>query len=270
MDALALARLVEGTEAAAFEDLIRAAPPALGFTAEHSDDGVLLAAPGFDALLFNRAIGLFVGRPATPETARRLIERLRRGGTRNYGVQLSPAAQPESTSQWLCNAGLEAGDNWTKVCRAAGEPASVDTPLRVEPVGAGRKDQWAAVACTGFGLAPVLLPIFGGTVGRRGWYHYLAWDAHEPVAAAALFINRESGWLGAASTLPAHRRRGAQSALMARRIADATALGCRWLVTETDEDLPERPNPSFHNMMRAGFTVAYQRRNFIPAARVAR
>jgi hypothetical protein len=35
-------------------------------------------------------------------------------------------------------------------------------------------------------------------------------------------------------------------------------------VTETGEDLPEKPNPSFRNMMRAGFKLAYQRRNYMP------
>jgi hypothetical protein len=50
---------------------------------------------------------------------------------------------------------------------------------------------------------------------------------------------------------------------MARRIHDAVAMGSEWLVTETGEDLPERPNPSFRNMMRAGFLVAYQRRNYL-------
>lgn len=50
---------------------------------------------------------------------------------------------------------------------------------------------------------------------------------------------------------------------MSKRIKDAVELGCRWLVTETGEDLPEHPNPSFHNMLRTGFELAYQRPNFI-------
>ena len=65
------------------------------------------------------------------------------------------------------------------------------------------------------------------------------------------------------ATRPSHRRRGAQGALLARRIRDAADLGCRWLVTETGEDLPERPNPSFRNMLRTGFELAYQRANYL-------
>ena len=46
---------------------------------------------------------------------------------------------------------------------------------------------------------------------------------------------------------------------MARRIRDGADLGCRWLVTETGEDTPHHPNPSYHNMLRTGFLLAYQR-----------
>jgi len=67
-----------------------------------------------------------------------------------------------------------------------------------------------------------------------------------------------------AGTLPAFRRRGGQGAIMARRIRDAVQLGCRWVITETGEDLPDRPNPSYHNMLRAGFSLAYQRPNYLP------
>jgi hypothetical protein len=51
---------------------------------------------------------------------------------------------------------------------------------------------------------------------------------------------------------------------MARRLVDGAEEGCRWFVTETGEDLPERPNSSFRNMVRAGFQIAYKRPNFMP------
>jgi hypothetical protein len=54
-----------------------------------------------------------------------------------------------------------------------------------------------------------------------------------------------------------------QGAMFARRIADGLALGCQWFVTETGEDRPEDPNPSYHNMLRSGFKLAYLRRNYV-------
>lgn len=48
---------------------------------------------------------------------------------------------------------------------------------------------------------------------------------------------------------------------MAKHIRDAAASRCDWVMTETDEDAPMRPNSSFHNMTRTGFLLAQQRRN---------
>ncbi len=41
-------------------------------------------------------------------------------------------------------------------------------------------------------------------------------------------------------------------------------MGLEWLVTETDEELPDRPNPSYHNIVRAGMPVRYVRANWGP------
>ena len=68
----------------------------------------------------------------------------------------------------------------------------------------------------------------------------------------------------AAATLPSHRRRGAQGALVARRIRDGLALGYRLFAAEAAEDGPEAPDPSYHNVLRAGFRLAYLRRSYLP------
>ena len=51
--------------------------------------------------------------------------------------------------------------------------------------------------------------------------------------------------------------------MFARRISDGLKVGCKWFVSETGEDTPESPNPSYHNMLRAGFTLAYLRPNYV-------
>jgi hypothetical protein len=66
------------------------------------------------------------------------------------------------------------------------------------------------------------------------------------------------------ATLTQYRNRGGQSALLAARIEDAIAAGCRYLVTETwEEHPPESINPSYHNMLRMGFELAYARANYL-------
>ena len=51
--------------------------------------------------------------------------------------------------------------------------------------------------------------------------------------------------------------------MIARRIDDARALGCRCLSVETAEDKPGQPAPSFHNVTRLGFRIAYYRDNYL-------
>ena len=146
--------------------------------------------------------------------------------------------------------------------RKAETQVAVPTDLRVERIGAAHAAAFAEVACAVFGMPDHLRAWLEQSVGRSGWCHYLAFEGDLPIATGALFVQGDAGWLGLGATLPSHRRRGAQGAIMARRIRDAADLGCRWVVTETGEDLPDHPNPSFHNMLRTGFALAYQRPNF--------
>src|SRR4051812_46478979 len=88
-----LARMVETSEAAAYVDLLRAAPAAWRCTAEETDAGWLLMAPTIDMLLFNRLIGTGLGAPVRQRDLARLLARFDVAGVRNFGVQLSPAAE---------------------------------------------------------------------------------------------------------------------------------------------------------------------------------
>ncbi len=77
-------------------------------------------------------------------------------------------------------------------------------------------------------------------------------DGDEPAACAALYV------LGPFATLgfgPDFRGRGAQSGLILRRLQDAASIGRDWIVSEADEELPDRPNPSYHNLVRLGLPV---------------
>ena len=260
-----LAAVVELTEGAAYADLLRAAPREWGCVAEETSCGWLLMAPPLDMLLFNRIVGCGVREPARHAELQELLGRFRDRGLRNFGVQLSPAALPSDLPAWLEREGLATGDRWTKVHRGPGTPRAPATAVEVEEIGADAASAFAEVTTIGFGMPAQLRPWIASTVGRPGWRHYVATMDGTPVAAAALFVAGTVGWLGVASTLPQARRHGAQGALLARRVADASAMGCRHIVTETSEELPTRPNPSFRNMMRAGFDVVYHRPNYLRA-----
>ena len=264
MDDLELAQLVEFTEAAAYVEMFHSAPATFDVHVEQSSDYIGFFAPTIDTLLFNRVMGLGLATQPSHEMIESLIEHYRATGVRNFGIQLSPRCAQSPVADWMAEFDLHIRDYWTKVYRAGESPVSIPTDLRVEQIDESLADTFGDVACAGFGMPVELKPMISGTVGRPGWNHYVAFDEDKPAAVAALYVRSDVGWLGVAATLSEYRRRGAQGALMARRVCDAAKLGCEWLVTETGQDRPEKPNPSFHNMLRTGFKVAYDRANFMP------
>jgi hypothetical protein len=66
-----------------------------------------------------------------------------------------------------------------------------------------------------------------------------------------------------AGTRPRFRGLGLQPALIRRRLQDCAQAGIQTVVTETGVDRPDHPSPSFRNMRKAGFELAYLRRNWL-------
>ncbi len=212
---------------------------------------------------FNRIVGLGVAEPATPATLDDAIALLEGAGCRRYMVQVSEHARPGDLPQWLAERGLVAGRNWVKMTRDRAPAPEVPTDLRIEAADPSDADAFAAVALDAFSMPGVLGHMMGAHLGKPGWRSYLAFDGEKAVAAASLRVAGKVGWLGLGCTLASHRGRGAQGALLARRVRDGIAAGCRRFVTETGEPLPDEPNPSYNNMIRAGFESVYLRRNYV-------
>jgi GNAT superfamily N-acetyltransferase len=88
--------------------------------------------------------------------------------------------------------------------------------------------------------------------GLAGVRAYLARVDGAPAAAAALRLCDGLALLANASSLPAFRRRGCQTALIGRRLADARAAGCELVCA-----LAAFASPSQRNLERAGLRLAY-------------
>ena len=164
--------------------------------------------------------------------------------------------------------GYEPGYAWVKFRRRPTRRPPRATELRIDRIGPERASQYTAVLAAGFGLDPAVTAMLEHLPGRSGWGWYLAYDGDAAVACGAVFVRGAHAWLGQAATLPEHRRRGAQSAIMAARIAAAHAAGAAVVVTETGEVVSGRPGSSYRNIVRAGFEPAYVRPNYVspPAA----
>jgi GNAT superfamily N-acetyltransferase len=87
-----------------------------------------------------------------------------------------------------------------------------------------------------------------------GTQRYVALRDGVLAGAAGLLVSDNIAQFAGAATLPAHRRRGVQSALLSARLADATAAGCDVAVITTQPG-----SKSQQNAQRQGFDLLYTR-----------
>lgn len=265
----ALARRLESVEAGAWGSVYRAAREedvaTCGIQVSTVGTATVLTAAHVDVLAFNRTLGLGLDAPAHADDLDTIIERYEAADVPRFFVQVSPAAQPAALFDELQRRGFQHYNNWVKLYRDVAPPPDVTTDLRIERAGPALAAPFADLLAPAFDWPENVQPWLTRLVGRPGWRHYAAFDGDVPAAMGALYATGEYGYLGPAATHPDHRRRGAQSALIARRIRDARSLGCRYLVTETAEDRPDHPAPSYRNLRRLGFEVAYVRPNYLYA-----
>ncbi len=110
---------------------------------------------------------------------------------------------------------------------------------------------FAATLSDGHGAPPSARPAVARWADEPDWRLYIMELDATPAAAAALVIAAGRGYLAAASTLPAFRRRGCQAALIRRRISDAAEAACTEVCALTAN--PE----SRRNLERCGLELAY-------------
>ena len=218
---------------------------------------------GLNLEFFNRIVGLGVREEATPMMLDDAIAVMQKEGNTNFIVQVCPHAQPAAIHEWLLTRGFVRGREQAKFFRDNALPPVCPIDLRIELIGVESATAFADIIITVFNMSPELHPLMKGPVGKPGWRHYLAYAGKQPVAAAAMFIKNDIGWLGFGSTIEGQRRLGAQGALIARRLQDGIDLGCRWFVSETAASTPEKQSPSYQNMVRGGFELAYLRPDFV-------
>ena len=158
---------------------------------------------------------------------------------------------------------------------AAGSPAPAAEGLAIELAGADRLDTWLDVVATGFATpdtrgAPsdesfpcdVLARIMRDFAQADGMATYLALRDGEPIGGAAMHMADGVALLCGAATLPAHRRRGVQAALLAHRLADAATAGCDIAAVTTQPG-----STSQQNVQRKGFELLYARAVLVGARR---
>ena len=238
-----------------------------GVSVHRVNDAVALVASRTDMLALNRV--WLPGGAARLDAALidEVIALFTASGAQRFVVHLDPVAESPDVSRMFSERGFRVIHPMAKVER--GTSVMIEPPADMRIVEAGPADAatFGAVAALGNELPAYMADGFNSTIGRQGWRHYLGVIDGQPVAAAALRVQGAMGWLGFAGTLPEFRGRGAQSALLARRVRDAASLGCDSVTCETTADTAARPNQSFRNMARLGFRLAYTRQGLVLSLR---
>jgi GNAT superfamily N-acetyltransferase len=248
-------------ELEAFRDLYAAAPPELGArTTEIGGALCLRLDPLSTVTMFNRVLCLGLEAPTTEEQLDQALDFLE--GVQAY-VTVAPEAEPQDLGERLEARGLPRDRGWTKFVRSVSDSPRTSTELRVERDESG--EAFGEAAQRGFEVPQFFRDWLSRLGARKSWQCFVAYDGDAPAAAGALFVAGRVGWVGIGATVPEHRSRGGQSALLAVRIEAAAAAGCELVVTETGEPVDGQPNGSYRNILRAGFEPVYVRANYLAA-----
>ena len=231
----------------------------LGMRVVHLDAATLALTGKYgEAGILNQTTDLGLRRPATDADIGALRAALSEYDVASMMVGLHPLAEPADLSALLTAHGATFMMNFLIMGRAAAPMPEPSGAVQVQEVGPEAADALITIMMPSHGLPEDLDPMFRHTIGQPNWHYYLATLDGEPVAGGALFVQGEVALLASGATLEPYRKLGAQSALIHRRVQDAAALGIKHVCTLVVESTPEQPNPSEHNMRRAGFEVAYR------------
>jgi len=172
-------------------------------------------------------------------------------GVKRFFVWLSPGPDMDVVRGWLERDGLSRirRTGYPTLCRIGRTPLQFKTDLEIRQVSAGDIE-----AARGR-LGETLWPEYANSAGKDGFFHCMAYDGTRPVAIAAPCVFEDLGYLMAAATAESDRNRGAQQALIARRVEQAEQLGCAMPVSEALYFLEH----SLRNLQWADFREAYEK-----------
>lgn len=257
---------VETVEVNAWRDLMAAMPEpvAKGLAADCRDVGgaLSISAKNVPLVTFNRTIGLGLERPATRADLAAIATHLGQFSATVAQLQIAPyVLSPDVEADLAATGFRREPTKWAKMGRRSANGPVVETSLQVHLAGPEDAEAFAAAVIGGFGMPPAFVPWVRSLVGRDHWRCYVVRDGASVIAGGAMYLDSDCVWLGMGATLPDARKQGAQGLLLARRIADAEALGKAWVFTETG--ILDGPNPSLANMRRAGFECLHERTNWV-------
>ena len=142
-----------------------------------------------------------------------------------------------------------------------GERMAIPDGIQIEKAGSGEMDLWVLTVAQGFAehfpVTQELLDIMRMFASGKGTECYLARIHGKVVGGATVAVRGRIAGLFGASTLPAFRNRGVQTALLQTRMRRAAEQGC-----ELAMSLARPGSASQRNITRQGFQALYTRVKF--------
>ena len=265
----------EAIQRRAWHLLTSAAPPAvartLGIQVKESGSTLYQAATGVPGAQFNKVFSFGVDDDVTSTSMEQAADWLRHACCERSLLMVPTKGADDEIDRLLRANGFERFsldiaifhmdvDEVPELSR----PAGID----VRRVGPDQAETFGRVLSEGLDVPVAAAWLAAFAVGQPGVSAYLAYEGSHAIGAAALFIEGQWGWLFIAAVHPAFRNRGAQTALLARRMEDGRRAGVRTFNIGALRPAPGHADvfASYRNIERAGFKFAYNRPNYIVSA----
>lgn len=217
---------------------------------------------------FDKVVGLGFAGPVDEAELAAIEQAFARHGA-PLQIELSCLAEPSIGRMLTMRGGyvLVGFENVLGRALAPDEPSPTGIDAVISPSGPEERPAWLDAVVTGFatpdteGVASheefprdALEHAIGDMAEAEGFTCYLARHGDAIAGGAGVRMFEGVAQLCGAATLPSHRRRGVQTALLDTRLCDAARADCDLAVVTT---LPG--SKSQHNVMRRGFALLYTR-----------
>jgi hypothetical protein len=212
----------------------------------------------------NKIIGAGFAAPIDEGALAEVEETLRVHGE-PVRIELATLAAPQSGAR-LTERGYRLLGFENVLARPLSSAPAPPADVRIERATAATAKSWKETLVEGFACSDesgqevdafsrdAIAVVMDDVLLAPGYDRYLAWVGDVLAGAAGMRLHEGVAILTGAATLPAQRRRGVQTALIASRLAEAAARGAELAVVTTAPG-----SQSQANMMKHGFALGYSR-----------
>lgn len=248
-----------------YEAASKTSMPEYDWRIERIGDALCSVSSTEPSILINRVLGLGSEAQLTFEQLVSIRTLYADAGVSRFFLHVVPGRLGPDGEKLLTESGYEKYRGWMKFVRGPGDLPSAKSDLTVRRIGAEDAADFAKIAAPAFDITAKSEPAIAALANDSHWHLYVSFDGDRPAGTGAIYIRGEVAYTDWAATHPDFRRRGSQSVILRARIREALDAGCTTIVTMTGESVEGDPQHSYKNILKAGFSEAYLRENWIPS-----